>query len=181
MGPFTHTLDTSFEELFKHHYPKLCLFAVSLVKDDAIAEDLVQETFIRVWNLKETVEPSALSQALLYGAVRNACFNFLRRQKLEHSYLNERQAEPFEEAVALNYMIRSEVIAEINRIISTLPDGCQTIFKMGYLEGLKNNEIAQQLGISINTVKTQKQRGLKLLKLRLDPKHFTIFILFLAR
>ena len=181
MGPFTHTLYSSFEELFKHNYSKLCLFAANLVKDEATAEDLVQETFVRFWNSKDTFEPSAFSVAILYGSVRNACFNFLRRQKLEHSYLNNRNPEPFEDAVALNYIIRSEVLSEINRIISTMPEGCQAIFKMGYLDGLKNTEIAEKLGVSINTVKTQKQRGLKLLKMRLNPNYFALFLLFFTR
>lgn len=154
---------------------------MNLVKDEAVAEDLVQETFIRLWNAKDALEPSALGPGILYSSVKNACLNFLRRQKLEHSYLNNRSPEPFEDAVALNYIIRSEVLSEISRIVSTMPEGCQIVFKMGYLEGLRNTEIAKELGISINTVKTQKQRALKLLKLRLHPNYFGLFILFFTK
>ncbi|WP_379084028.1 sigma factor-like helix-turn-helix DNA-binding protein [Pedobacter sp. UC225_65] len=77
--------------------------------------------------------------------------------------------DPIEDAIGLNAMIRSEVIAELHKVITTLPKNCQTIFRMGYLEGLKNPQIALELGISINTVKTQKKRGLQLLKMRVNP------------
>ncbi|WEK18904.1 MAG: RNA polymerase sigma-70 factor [Candidatus Pedobacter colombiensis] len=171
----------SFEELFKDNYARLCHFAIQFLKDDDAAKDIVQEVFVTYWNMDGRPEHDATVNAFLYASVRNACLNKLRRQKLEHSFLNDQEADPSEDAVALNSMIRSEVLAELHKVITTLPDNCQKIFRMGYLEGLKNPQIAAELGISINTVKTQKKRGLQLLKMRLNPDLFAIISVFLLK
>lgn len=147
-----------------------------------MAKDIVQEVFVTYWNMDEWTDyNTASSTAFLYTSVRNACLNKLRRQKLEHGFLNDQEADPSEDAIALNSMIRSEVMTELHKVITTLPDNCQKIFRMGYLEGLKNPQIAAELGISINTVKTQKKRGLQLLKTRLNPDFFAIISLFLLK
>jgi len=72
------------------------------------------------------------------------------------------------------------VINEVYRIIAEMPVACQKIFKMGYLEGLSNLEITEKLQISVNTVKTQKQRGMKILLDKLHPE-FLPFIIFLLK
>jgi len=170
----------SFEELFKNNYAKLCHFALQFLKDEDAAKDIVQETFVVYWNKKEDLDAEGVpATGFLFSAVRNACLNKLRREKLEHGFLNQQDADPAEDAIVLNAMIRSEVIAELNHVITTLPVNCQRIFRMGYLEGLKNPEIAKELDISINTVKTQKKRGLELLKMRLSPDFFAILIVCL--
>lgn len=167
----------SFEELFRNNYSKLCYFALQFLGDKDAVKDIVQDVFVTYWNKREEIlaSESAIS-AFLYAAVKNACLNNLRRQKLENGFLNQQEPEPVEEAVVLNLMIRSEVLGELHKVIATLPNGCQKIFRMGYLEGLKNPQIAEKLGVSINTVKTQKKRGMELLKLRLNPNYFSLLM-----
>jgi RNA polymerase sigma factor (sigma-70 family) len=81
----------------------------------------------------------------------------------------------------LDLIIRAEVIGEIQRSIEDLPEGCKVVIKLAFTEGLKNEEIAKALGISINTVKSQKQRALKLLRLNLDFKSFLILLAILQQ
>lgn len=171
----------SFEELFSNHYAKLCYFALQFLGDKDAVKDIVQDVFVNYWNRKEelAIAKDAIS-SFLYSAVKNACLNKLRRIKLEQGYLNQQEAEPVEEASVLNLMIRSEVMVEIHKIITTLPSGCQQVFRMGYLEGLKNPQIAAELGVSINTVKTQKKRGIQLLKLRLNPQYYLLLTIVLS-
>lgn len=154
---------------------------MQFLKDGELAKDIVQETFAGFWDKQATleIEPGAVT-SFLYSSVKNACLNKLRRQKLETGYLNNQESDPAEEAVGLNSMIRSEVIAELHKVITTLPKNCQAIFRMGYLEGLKNPQIAAELGVSINTVKTQKKRGLQLLKMRVNPDFLALVLIFLA-
>lgn len=155
---------------------------MQFLKDDEAAKDIVQEVFVTYWNMDKNLAPNtSTAHAFLYSSVKNACLNKLRRQRLEQGFLNDQDADPSEEAIALNSMIRSEVMAELHKVITTLPENCQKIFRMGYLEGLKNPQIANELGISINTVKTQKKRGLQLLKVRLNPDFFAIISLFLLK
>lgn len=178
MSEQPHTADT-FEKLFRDNYPRLCHFAQQFLNDDDAAKDIVQEVFVAYWNLNNQPPAGQVpAKGFLYASVRNACLNRLRRQKLEQSFLNTQEADPTEDAIALNAIIRSEVMAELHQLITTLPENCQRIFRMGYLEGLKNPQIAEELGISINTVKTQKKRGLQLLKMRLNPELFAVVFAF---
>lgn len=166
------------EQLFKAYYPRLCHFSFQIVRDKVKAEDLVQEAFIKYWNHREEISSYEIAvKNFLYSTVRNASLNLIRHDRVVRHYLERQDPSPVEEFTMIHSMIRSEVLAAIHEALETLPASCQRISRLGYLEGMKNNEIARKLGISINTVKTQKQRGLQLLRLILKPEAFTVFII----
>ncbi len=71
-------------------------------------------------------------------------------------------------------IIETEVLDAVYLSIDQLPEGCRNILKMTFLEEMKNQEVADKLGISVNTVKTQKQRAVQLLKLRLKDFYLTL-------
>lgn len=161
------------ELLHQSYYDRLVYYAWTIIHDKETSRDFVQEAFISYWHQKEQVS-SQLTQIrnFLYVHVKNACLKHLRHDKVVDKYRNLLDPDPIVEASALNNMIQAEVLGEIHAAIAELPEGCRKISKMGYLEGLKNQEIAAQLGISINTVKTQKKRALQLLRLKLSPESF---------
>lgn len=167
------------KQLFHEFYSRLVHFSCQIIDDKAAAEDLVQDVFIKYWSLHEQIstDKSAIKN-FLYTSVRNASLNVLRHNKVAGEYIQAQQEAPEEEA-CIHSIIRAEVLSEIYRIIGSLPESCQLISKMGYLDGMKNQEIANELGISVNTVKTQKQRALKLLRLRLNPELFAVLMLLL--
>lgn len=166
-----------FEALFRTHFRALCHFAYQLLRDEALSKDVVQDSFVSYWNRRDEISahPSAIKN-FLYTSVRNASLNALRHSRVVHAYRDRQEADPVGDAQIEGALIRSEVLAHIYQAIESLPEACRRISRMGYLEGLKNREIAERLGVSINTVKSQKKRGLELLRLRLDPKYF--FFLF---
>ncbi|WP_411273350.1 RNA polymerase sigma-70 factor [Daejeonella sp.] len=169
-----------FEQLFKTYYPRLCHFSFQIVRDKVSAEDLVQEAFIKYWGHREEISTHDIAvKNFLYSTVRNASLNLIRHHKVVSQYLEQQNPAPIEEFNIIHSMIRSEVLAEIHKALEILPESCQRISRMGYLEGMKNSEIAQKLGLSINTVKTQKQRGLQLLRVILKPEVLTVFIMLL--
>ena len=170
----------SVEKLFKEYYVRLCHFAWQLLNDKEMAEDVVQDAFMVYWNNKETIiNNDTAIKNFLYSAVRNACYNLVRREKVNQRFLQLNPLDEIEEPHVLTDIIRSEVMVEIYGIIQSMPPGCQEIFRLGYLDGLSNTEIAEQLDISVNTVKTQKQRGLKLVKGKLNPELFSLLMLLL--
>ncbi|WP_353186148.1 RNA polymerase sigma-70 factor [Parapedobacter lycopersici] len=170
----------SVEKLFKEYYTRLCHFAWQLLNDKDAAEDVVQDAFMVYWNNRDTIIDNDVAiKNFLYAAVRNACYNVARREKVTQRFQLLHQIEELEESQVLANIIRSEVMVEIYGIMQSMPAGCQEVFRLGYLEGLSNTEIAEQLDISVNTVKTQKQRGLKLVKGKLNPELFTLLLLFL--
>ncbi|MGK6349923.1 RNA polymerase sigma-70 factor [Parapedobacter sp. DT-150] len=172
----------SIEDVFKKYYARLCHFAWQMLHDRDAVEDIVQDAFMAYWNNKDAIADQDIAiKNFLYTAVRNSCYNTLRREKTTQRYYMIQQHEESEESEVLTKIIRSEVMAEIYAIIQSMPDGCQEVFRLGYLEGLTNPQIAEKLAISINTVKTQKQRGLKIIKGKLNPELFVLLLMCLVR
>ncbi|PSR55709.1 RNA polymerase sigma-70 factor [Adhaeribacter arboris] len=169
-----------FEQFFKSFYPRLVYFAFQILADKPKAEDIVQEAFIKFWDHKEEITLNSVAiKNYLYSIVKNSSLNIVRHEKVVEKYKFNFAPSEVEETTVINYIIQSEVLAEIHQAIQTLPESCQRISRMGYLEGMKNHEIAATLGISINTVKTQKQRAMQLLRLRLNPETFTLLAFLL--
>ncbi|NLR56817.1 RNA polymerase sigma-70 factor [Chitinophaga polysaccharea] len=162
---------SAFQFLFNQHYKALCYFANSIVANDQEAEDLVQESFSKLWNKRTDFKTAANIKAFLFIATKNACLNFLKsRERLtikekEFSYLQtvDTGFDPL--------LTETEVIQQLYNEIEALPTQCRKIFKMSYLEGRKNEDIAVALRISYNTVRAQKLRALKLIRSNLIKKN----------
>ncbi|WP_255501973.1 RNA polymerase sigma factor [Olivibacter sp. SDN3] len=168
------------EKLFKTHYRSLSYFAYQLLQEKHTADDAVQEAFLALWDKKEILSDHPIAiKNFLYTHVKNICLNIQRRKKVINRYFETREEVDDEEDTVLEALINAEVLDELYQVVATLPENCQEIFRLGYLEGLKNAEIAEMLGISVNTVKTQKQRGLKILKKKLHPSVLNVLIFFL--
>ncbi|RFS19308.1 RNA polymerase sigma-70 factor [Chitinophaga silvatica] len=166
---------TSPAALFKEYYARLCYFAFQFTADKDKARDIAQEAFVTyIQSQHLSSHPSAIRN-FLYSTVRNACLNAIRHEKVVEKYASNSVQSEIDDTSIMLTMIQSEVMGEIYRAIETLPDACRQIIRMGYLEGLKNPEIADKLSISVNTVKTQKKRGIEMLKKRLNPEIFGFF------
>ncbi|MFZ4861363.1 RNA polymerase sigma-70 factor [Sphingobacterium sp. Mn56C] len=168
------------EKVFQQFYRPLCHFSWKIVGDSTIAEDVVQDAFIDFFKVPARLDGEEVRiKGFLYTAVRFASLNYLRREKIKQKYWSMTSfTEEDGESMEMHFT-HSQVLAEIYRIMETMPFSCQQIFRMGYLEGLSNMEIVAQLKISVNTVKTQKQRGLKFLMQRLDPEFIPLIIFLL--
>lgn len=170
------------EKLFKQYYRLLCHYAWQYLRDVEAAKDLVQDVFTsfhqREFNL-QLENNEEYFKNYLFLAVRNACFNLLKRKQVQEKYWQENTfKEESDHMIELN-IIRAEVIASIYAAIESLPESCQLIFKKTYIDGLSNAEVAAELNLSINTIKTQKQRGMKALKARLSPDILLLFLLLI--
>ncbi|MGX5818721.1 RNA polymerase sigma factor [Chitinophaga lutea] len=161
----------AFRLLFRRHYKALCYFASTITLDQPEAEDLVQETFSRLWDKRADFPDTNAIKAFLYISVRNASLNFVRqRNKLgekEQAFTYLQSAAPDTPDPLL---LDVEVVQAVYGEIAQLPTQCRRVFSMSYIEGRKNDEIASVLGISYNTVRTQKLRALKLLRSSLLKK-----------
>ncbi len=160
----------SYSSFFNTFYAPLCYFATQLVRDKPAAEDIVKDTFIKLWQKNTDFESPQNVKAFLYITVRNASLNFLRHLAVRESTQKELLylGRDREEAFVLNSMIKTEVLKEIYGQIEKFPEKRRHIFKLAYLEGMKNEEIAHKLDISVSTVKTQKARAILALRV-----HFT--------
>jgi RNA polymerase sigma-70 factor, ECF subfamily len=155
----------SFDLLFKKYYAQLVRFAIGYVHEGQLAEEIVQDVFIKIWenSSKISIESSVL--AYLYTSVRNAALNFIKHEKTQKKYEKE-EAEipktedtPLEEKVDMNFFRTI-----LSKALSNLPDKCREIFEMAKFEGLSYDEIAEYLEVSEKTV--ENQMGIALRKLR---------------
>lgn len=160
------------KHVFNTYYKRLCLFAHKLVGDMDMAEDIVQDAIFSYFNKEDEVSSdSSVILQYLYSSVRFIAYNKYRRDKIHAKYWEQNPFTEMDEYSLENEIIYVEALAKVQEIITTMPQACATIFRMGYLEELSNKEIAESLNISVNTVKTQKQRGMKILLSKLDPEY----------
>ncbi|WP_316815099.1 RNA polymerase sigma-70 factor [Pedobacter nyackensis] len=168
------------EALFKEFYPRLCDFACYLIKDQDEAEDVVQDTFMVFLEQRGNISshPNAV-KSFLYSSVKHACLNKLRHHKVIDTYNKKNPFEMFDDPKLLDGIIHAEIVAKIHKAINMLPADCAMVLRYGYLEGLQNRKIAEQLNISIDAVKYQKQKALSLMRVMLGDTVYLMFITFL--
>ena len=147
----------AFQRLFEMYHKALCFFATRIVRDSLEAEDIVQDVFLAFWRMDRGGFPNLKTvKTFLYNSVQHRCLNYrnLKREELDEDYF-------------LCQQIRAEVVAELFGAIDELPDKCKEIFKRSYVDGQEDKKIAEELDISLNTIKTQKQRAKSYLRGRL--------------
>lgn len=151
------------------------------MKDINPAEDLVQDAFITFLEQKERISSHPIAvKSFLYTTVKHSCLNRLRHDKVVDRYHKKNVAEVLEEPKILEGMVHAEVMAELYEALNSLPPGCAMVLKYGYLEGLQNHKIAEIMNVSVNTVKSQKQRALNLIRLRLGDSAYLLLIALFA-
>jgi len=159
------------KEIFNKFFPRLFDFAYRFLKDEEQSKDVVQEAFIFLWkNDNGTAYDESEIKSFLYNAVKFSCLKIIRHQKVLDKFFNSYPFHLVEEEKITSQIIHSEILGEIHHAIKNLPKGCAAVFRLGYLDGLNNQEIATTLNISINTVKSQKLRALYLLRKKLSPQ-----------
>jgi RNA polymerase sigma-70 factor (ECF subfamily) len=173
----------AFDLLFDMFFPALCYFANKLIEDRQEAEDIVLDTFQKLWARREHFETMPNIKAFLYITVRNTCLNYLRHRETQRKRTRELVKllpDRFEED-AEQQRIRAEVMKNIYSEIEKLPKKCREVFELIYFEGMKANEIAEQLQISESTVRNQKVRALQLLKTALSGRELLVLYIILAQ
>lgn len=156
-----------FEELFTTHYPSLLLLARKILLDASAAEDVVHHVFLQLWEKREKLQIKESLTAYLGKAVRNACMNYLKHQKVEENYAASLLLKVSEEELSTTpsaILIGQEQVQEIKKSIDQLPDKCAQVFKLSRFFSMSNKEIALLLDISVRTVENQIYRALKILK-----------------
>lgn len=163
---FQNGAELAFKAVFDLFNKRLLYLATEIVCDASAAEDIVQEAFLKLWDRSANFSDLTAIKAFLYLSVKNACRNQYKHGKVIHKYL-ARQNEPIDEQTIIAKIIEAEVLDSLSNAIEKLPAGCREVVYLGYFEGLSNQEVAKQLNISINTVKTQKMRALRSLRISL--------------
>ncbi len=171
--------EETLKSVFKESYHALTYFAFKILNSRSEAEDIVQDAFIKYWDQRDEISDDLPAiKSYLYTSVKNSCFNVLRHRSVSEKYLQKTSgAGIIHEKDALEILLEAETMALVFKAVDKLPPVCRRITQMSYLQGKKNDEIAAELGISVNSVKTHKQRAAQLLRKKLSPEILG-FILF---
>ena len=159
----------AYEVLFKKYYKLLCLQAVLFLKDEAEAEDLVVELFIEIWDKKiyRGIEKSL--KAYLYRSVRNKCINKAKKNKIAKLKQEEYKEYSMKEneSTWLEQRDLGASTPNINNVLLELPTQRLRAFTLVYLEQKKYQEAADEMGLSLNSLKTHLRLALLILRNKL--------------
>lgn len=170
-----------FTVVYNLYYERLCFFAQRYTADASQAEDIIGELFARLWQKPLSFHDEEHLKAYLYRSAANACYTYTRtvgNLKIRESKYASTTA-PISESF-LQDIIRADVWAGVYQAIENLPPQCALVIKMSYVEGLKNPEIAAQLGLSLQTVKNHKQHGLRVLRTTISKDAVYLLLLYVV-
>ena len=162
----------AFEKTYMDWHAKIYAYFMHKTSSVYMAEELVQLTFIKLWNFRHTLKVDLPLQAQLFTIARTTMIDFLRQQANQQRLIKEAAFE-LEGCIQPNWDLDGKNRAEI--LINSLPPIRRQVFLLNRYEGYSNPEIAQKLDISVRTVEKHISLALKQLKAKLMP-----FILFLT-
>ena len=168
-------------DIYSKYHSLLCFYAFKFTKSHSAAEDIVQSVFAKLFEKNITLDSENALKSYLFSAVRNTALNNIKREGIKNRfavYTISHDGEADNSSYLLD-RIETEILYELFSKLDQLPKECSKVFRLSYIEGMSNQEIADALGISVNTVKSQKSRAKQLLKESL--KDLFVIAMFLLK
>lgn len=155
--------ENSFRSIFHAYYENLCQYAFTLLRDMDDAEDVVQSTFVKIWEKRQTLMITQSLRAYLYKSVYHQCINHIEYRSVRSKFSEKNQVDKAAE-IQHPEVFPNELEDRISAAISALPKQCRTIFMMSRYQEMKYAEIAKALDISVNTIENQISKALRVLR-----------------
>ncbi|MDI9355449.1 MAG: RNA polymerase sigma-70 factor [Chitinophagaceae bacterium] len=167
-------LEKEFSDIFQEYYPALCRYALKIVRKEELAEDVVQEVFVNLWEKRNKIDIAISIKSYLYTSVRNRSINqlkllFQREQKKEKIYENMNISEDISDILKQNELQNTYEI--VQEAIETLPPKCKIIFLLSREEYMTYALVAKELNISIKTVENQIIIAFKKIRIYIQSKN----------
>lgn len=160
--------EAAFEQIFKTHFKNLHSYAFTIIRDEILAEEIVQNIFYKIWEKAEQINPGGSIKAYLYKAVHNESINCLKHLKVRYNYQQQMLHQMKNETDnAAKKISLKELESKLHHALNELPQQCRTIFQKSRFEELKYRQIAEELNISVKTVENQMGKALKILRSKL--------------
>lgn len=167
----------AYKEVFRLLYPRLKGYCKLFISDENEVEDIIQESFITLWENRKSIDPEKSIESLLFVILRNRCLNFLKSKKVEEERtdLDNLQVAEIQYLYQLDFTNKEEksleemLVESLREAVNELPSKMKKVFVLCKLEGRKQKEVAEELGISVKMVekhiaKAKRQIREKLLK-----------------
>jgi RNA polymerase sigma-70 factor (ECF subfamily) len=169
--------ELEYDNIFKKYYKPLVIFASKYVDDINISEDIVQDVFISIWKKQDKLLDKNYLSAYLYRCVYNSCLTYLNKNKKIR--IEEINDKIISDENVLNSILETEVYSEIISLLDQLPPKCQRIYRLN-LQGLKTPEIAEDLDIAVDTVRSQIKRAKQILREK-SKKYHSLLVLYIRK
>lgn len=166
----------AYQKLYDLYASRLKALAVRLRLSEEEANEIVQETFIRIWLHRQKIEPAASFSAFIITIARHLIYNQVRKSATRENYIREVSGQ-------MNMLHDMQSHGELQRLIhhllQQLPDKCRQVFRKSRFDGYSNAQIAEEMNISKSTVENQLNKALKLLRKGLEEKGYGPTLVFL--
>ena len=160
-----------FDFIFQYYYSGLCAYCERITENQQVSEDIVQELFVTLWVKCEQIQITSSLKSYLFTSVKNRSLDHLKREQRKTQKLNHLvEKTELPENLSSLWFAESELQAVVEKSLEKLPPRCREIFELSRFERLKNQEIADKLGLSKRTVELQVSNALK--QLRTDLKDY---------
>lgn len=157
--------ENEFEDLFRTYFSSLCFFSMKYVPDLDTSKEIVHTVFIKLWERRNDMEKGSSLKSYLYASVHNRSLNYIRdRKKFRTGEVKDEDFSSYTNTEGLDGMENMELESRIVSLIDELPEKCRVIFKLNRFDGLKYQEIADKLEISVKTVEAQISKALRILR-----------------
>ena len=175
-----------FKDVYVTYYSRMKHFAQEYVLSEADAENIVQDVFLEVWKRRDVLAYHVNLIAFLFTSVKNECLDFLQHKVIEEkavTHIKEEYTRTLQmkyeslEAFDGGFFSEDDIETLITKAIDSLPEKCREIFIKSKIEGKRQKEIAEELGVSINTIETQM--GIAYKKLKVELKDVLPLLIFL--
>ncbi|WP_321345798.1 RNA polymerase sigma-70 factor [uncultured Draconibacterium sp.] len=176
---------STFKDVFRVLYPRLKGYCKLFVPDDNKVEDLIQETFITLWEKRNSIKTDRSIESYLFVILRNNCLNFLRNEKLEKTTFSVN----LEEVSELQYLyqidflgkeeksLEEQLVESFQQVVNELPDKMKLVFTQCKIEGRKQKEVAEEMGISVKMVEKHIAKAKEQIKNKLINQYPMLIII----
>lgn len=171
--------EDAFRTLFFQFFSPLCVFAHRYVEDRDTCEDLVQETFLKIWKNRKNIEINTSCRNFLITSVRNSCIDTLRKQETEQNWQSREMMDKQDAYTSDDLYSALELEQMLSAALDKLPENIRIVFEKNRFEGKTYAEIATEHAISVKTVEAYMSKALKHLRVELkDYLPFAILLLW---
>ncbi len=170
---------SSFKQIYDRYWEPLYIHALIMLEDEFLAQDAIQELFIKLWDRRSETCITSSVKSYLYASARNMVISKIRQQNRRTRFSDEleQRYKDWDEMTVEKLETRS-LEELIDSCIDALPDRMQEVFKLSRKEYLNSKEIAEKLGTAEATVKKQLSNSIKVLRIALAKHLISLFIIF---
>ena len=174
----------AFNSLFRHYYPRVMAYVAAMVEQE-VAEDVVQDVFLHVWENRKKLYAGEGFHSYLFQAAYTSCIDYYRKTQsadkynlhMESAYLEEYNALLRSDASVLEEIYSKDFYEQLHNLLEKLPTQRREIFILTYIEGLKAKEVSERLQIPQRTVESHIYLAIKYLRAHLSKNDFYILSL----